>query len=174
MMKKTILLALLALALLPACAFAAGSDFQIGVSALYPDTVFGSDAGPFVVEAISPGIEMRYRFFHILQLGANATYLAPFMKDADISHTILASLDAGLCLDLAILRIGAGVGITSVAYLDQGEPEGMYNVKLAADLQLGKFSLGLEGLSLIDPVDTPKVGDVLDKMMLAATFLYKL
>jgi hypothetical protein len=138
-MKK--LLVVLLIALLPTLAFAV--DLQVGATAMYKgllsDIIDGPDGISF--DDFTYGGEVRLGF-GLLQGGAALLYY----PDPVVSQ-IVALTDIGVSLNLAIIRIGAGIGPNFAIPLGgtlTGIPLGL-NLKGAVDLQLGKLSLGVVG-----------------------------
>jgi hypothetical protein len=179
-MRKALFVLALA-ACVPLATFAAGSDFQLGVTALYP-FMLQNDSKPSEAEAtyISPGVEARLRFLHVLQVGGNATLWRPFVEGSE-GIRILSSLDAGLCLDLFLARLGAGLGpaVYYESYEGKSDSESMWNFKLYAEIQIKSLSLGVSALYLFD--EDLKVADAfqeikewIDNPYLSATLLFKL
>jgi hypothetical protein len=174
-MRKSLLVLALA-ACLPLVTFAAGSDFQLGVSALYPYSLQEMDKGDgFEATYISPGLETRLRFLHILQVGANATLVEPF-NDKMEGVNILSSFDGGLCIDLFLVRLGAGLGPTVAFNSDKDGTSTRWNARVYAELQLGKLSLGISGFYFFEEAGDifTTIGDKIDDPILAATLLFKL
>jgi hypothetical protein len=179
-MRKALFVLVLA-ACVPLLSFAAGSDLQLGVSALYPFTL-QNDYKPTESQAsyISPGLEARLRFLHILQVGGNATLWRPFVEGSTGTN-ILSSLDGGLCLDLFLARLGAGIGPTFFYTSHDGESrtDSYWNFRLYAEIQIKSLSLGVSGMYLFDKdykvADAFKViKDWIDNPYLSATILFKL
>jgi hypothetical protein len=90
----------------------------------------------------------------------------------------MALLDAGLSLNLAIVRLGAGLGLNYSIPLDGGTVDGVplgVNLKGAVDLQLGKLSLGLVGYYFL-PSFSDFDADLFEtaEPWLGVTLLYKL
>lgn len=138
-MKKLIIVLLIAV--LPAMAFAI--DFQLGGTAMYKGLLSDILDGPdgITLQDFTYGAEARLGF-GIIQ-GAAALLYYP----DELSPQIVALTDVGLTLNLAIVRIGAGIGPNFVIPLEgtvTGIPLGL-NLKGAVDLQLGKLSLGVVG-----------------------------
>jgi hypothetical protein len=143
-MKK--LIVVLVIALLPAMAFAL--DFQIGGTAIYKGLLADIISGPtdVTLQDFTFGGEARLTF-GLLQ-GAAAVLYYP-----DVPNSSLKVLsDIGVNLNLAIVRLGAGVGPNFYIPLGgaiSGVPVGI-NVKGAVDLQLGNLSLGVVGYYYLD------------------------
>lgn len=139
-MKK--LIVVLMIALLPTLAFAL--DFQIGGTAMYKGILEDITAGPTDLgfDDFTFGAEARLNF-GLIQ-GAAAVLYYP-----DPSYPNLVALtDVGVTLNLAIVRLGAGIGPNFYIPLSDGGEKGIpvgLNLKGAVDLQLGNISLGLVG-----------------------------
>jgi hypothetical protein len=139
LMKK--LIVVLMIALLPTLAFAL--DFQIGGTAMYKGMLADIQDGPsdITFDDFTFGAEARLNF-GLIQ-GAAAVLYYPGEPNA----SLVALTDVGLTLNLAILRLGAGIGPNFYIPLGgtaDGVPVGL-NVKGAVDVQLGNLSLGLVG-----------------------------
>lgn len=137
-MKK--LIVVLMIALLPMTAFAL--DFQIGGTAMYKGLLSDILDGPdgITLQDFTYGAEARLNF-GLIQ-GAAALLYYPGTPDQ-----IVALTDIGVTLNLAIVRLGAGIGPNFSIPLGgsiTGVPMGL-NLKGAVDLQLGKLSLGVVG-----------------------------
>jgi hypothetical protein len=137
-MKK--LIVVLLIVLLPAMAFAL--DLQIGGTAMYKGLLSDILDGPdgITLQDFTYGAEARLNF-GLIQ-GAAALLYYP-----GTPNEIVALTDIGVTLNLAIVRLGAGIGPNFRIPLGgaiTGVPMGL-NLKGAVDLQLGKLSLGLVG-----------------------------
>jgi hypothetical protein len=138
-MKK--LMIVLVIALLPALAFA-DMGLQIGGTAMYKGLLSDILDGPdgITLQDFTYGAEARLNF-GLIQ-GAAALLYYP-----GTPNEIVALTDIGVTLNLAIVRLGAGIGPNFRIPLGgaiTGVPMGL-NLKGAVDLQLGKLSLGLVG-----------------------------
>jgi hypothetical protein len=138
-MKK--LLIVLLIALLPTLAFSL--DLQIGATAMYKGLLsdFQGSNPSIGFDDFTYGGEVRLGF-GLLQ-GAAALLYYP---DPVVSQ-IVALTDVGLSLNLAIIRLGVGIGPNFRIPLGDsitGVPLGL-NLKGAVDLQLGRLSLGAVG-----------------------------
>lgn len=143
-MKK--LIVVLLIALLPTLAFA--FDLQVGATAMYKGLLSDIIDGPSGIgfDDFTYGGEVRLGF-GILQ-GAAAVLYYP----GDPTDSLKLLTDIGLSLNLAIVRLGVGIGPNVVIPLDgtiSGVPVGL-NLKGAVDLQLGKLSLGVVGYYYLD------------------------
>ena len=139
-MKKLIIV--LVIALLPALAFA-DIDFQIGGTAMYKGFLSDILDGPdgITLQDFTYGAEARLNFGFIQGAAAGLYYPDEF------APSLIVLTDIGLTLDLAIIRLGAGIGPNFYIPLEgtaDGVPIGL-NLKGAVDLQLGKLSLGVVG-----------------------------
>jgi hypothetical protein len=144
-MKK--LAIVLVIALLPTLAFAL--NLQIGGTAMYKGLLSDILDGPdgITLQDWTYGGEVRLNFG--LFQGAAAILYYP-----DVSYDSLKVLtDIGVTLNLAIVRLGAGIGPNFFIPLAGGKFEGVpvgLNLKGAVDLQLGKLSLGVVGYYYLD------------------------
>ncbi len=166
-MKKIVVVLLIAL--LPALAFA-DVDFQLGGTAMYKGFISDLSSG-IGFEDFTFGGEARLTF-GLIQ-GAAAILYYPGEP-----NSLMALLDAGLTLNLAIVRLGAGLGLNYSIPLGgdkyAGVPLGV-NLKGAVDLQLGKFSLGVVGYYLLPSFsDFNKDLFTTAEPWLGLTLLYKL
>jgi hypothetical protein len=149
-MKK--LLVLLVLVLVPMISFA---DFQIGPTAMYNFTFYDANLPPVQSLSISNftfGADARLNF-GILQ-GSAYGLVTPGSVDvaaAVYNPTILKLYtDLGICLDVLILRLSAGIGPNFNFYFaDPSAPTkpdifqlGL-NLKLAADINFGSIALSV-------------------------------
>jgi len=153
MMKK--LIVVLMIALLPTLAFAL--DFQIGGTAMYKGMLEDIESGvtDIGVDDFTFGAEARLSF-GLLQ-GAAAILYYP----DEFNPSLVALTDIGLTLNLAIVRIGAGIGPNFYIPLSDDGPEGVpigLNVKGAVDLQLGGISIGLVGYYYLASFDDLSLG----------------
>ncbi|OHD67998.1 MAG: hypothetical protein A2177_07800 [Spirochaetes bacterium RBG_13_68_11] len=147
-MKK--LIVVLIIALLPTLAFAL--DFQIGGTAMYKGMLSDIVDGPngITLQDFTYGAEARLTF-GLLQGAAAFLYYPSEPYD---SLKLLA--DIGVTLNLAIVRLGVGIGPNFQIPLDGGSVDGLplgLNLKGAVDLQLGKLSLGVVGYYYLDSFD---------------------
>ena len=138
-MKK--LIVVLMIALLPTLAFAL--DFQIGGTAMYKGLLQDIQTGvtDIGLDDFTFGGEARLNF-GLIQ-GAAAVLYYP----DEFAPSLIALTDVGLTLNLAIVRLGAGIGPNVYIPLSdagKGVPIG-FNVKGAVDVQLGGISVGLVG-----------------------------
>jgi hypothetical protein len=144
-MKIRILAISVLLVFVSAATFA---DFQIGAVAMYkgdPSTLSASGLG---LQDFTFGLDTRLNL-GILQGGISALYYpADITTAGPIPASLVALTDIGLCLDILFIRIGAGIGPSFSIPLESGAPVrdalpvGV-NMKLAGDVMLGDFSLGL-------------------------------
>jgi hypothetical protein len=165
-MKK--LLALLVLLALPVFTFAAG--FQIGAIGMYKGGFPPTD--PITLQSFTYGAEARLSF-GLLQGGATALY---FPNPAGPAN-ILALLDVGLNLNLAILDLGVGLGPNFAFPINApGTAVGFgLNVKAAAEVNLGKIGIGAVGFWRVDKLSDLSVDFFKAvKPALGVTLLYRL
>ena len=139
-MKK--LIVVLVIALLPVLAFA-DVDFQLGATGMYKGLLedITSGTADIGLDDFTFGAEARLNF-GLIQ-GAAALLYYP----DDLTPSLVALTDIGLTLNLAIVRLGVGIGPNFYIPLGgkvDGVPIGL-NLKGAVDLQLGKLSLGVVG-----------------------------
>jgi hypothetical protein len=154
MKRLTILILLIAL---PMMAFA---DFQLGPTALYnfafvtPPTMANVDKS-FGLEDFTFGLDTRLNI-GLFQGGAYALFTpGKFVGGASpeiVPHTIDLKLDAGICLDILILRLGLGIGpnfqflipVNSDPLSTVPNPVQVgLNLKAAVDLNLGSIAVSL-------------------------------
>jgi hypothetical protein len=137
---KRALLAALVLVLLPA--MAAFADFGIGGAAFFNSPyLLGQEVNKsdLNVDQVTFGGDMRLKL-SILQGEALALYAT-----GDGVQSLNIYLDAGLALDILLLRISAGVGPNFVFNIDEKDKpvQTGLNGKLSADVKLGPISVGL-------------------------------
>jgi hypothetical protein len=137
-MKKTLILVLV-LAFIPLLSFA---ELGLGASAFLNNPVLigqEADASELRAGGFTFGGDVRFKL-SILQLEA----LGLLSTGHEVTSIDLYA-DAGLALDLAILRLSLGAGPTVFFVLnDSSDPLlAGYNVKANADLKLGRISVGL-------------------------------
>ena len=138
MMKK--LIVVLMIALLPTLAFAI--DFQVGGTAMYKGLLEDIESGitDIGLDDFTFGAEAR------LSLGLLQGAAAVLYYPGDYP-SLVALTDIGVTLNLAIVRLGAGIGPNFYIPLSDGGSTGAIglNLKGAVDLQLGGISVGLVG-----------------------------
>jgi hypothetical protein len=169
-MKK--LLIVLMIVLLPTLAFSL--DLQVGATAMYKGLLSDILDGPdgITIHDFTYGGEVRLGF-GLLQ-GAAAILYYP----AEPYSSLKLLTDIGLSLNLAIIRLGVGIGPNVVVPLGGGTVTGVplgLNLKGAVDLQLGKLSLGVVGYYYLDSISD--IGADLFKTAqpwVGLTLLYKL
>ncbi len=137
-MKKTLILALV-LAFIPLLSFA---ELGLGASAFFNSPVLigqKPDASQLREGGFTFGADVRLKFLKFLQLEALG-----LVSVGDVTSIDMYA-DAGLALDLAFLRLSAGVGPTVFFLLsDVTDPTLLgFNAKANADIKLGRLSLGL-------------------------------
>lgn len=150
-MKKLIVVALLIT--VPLAVFA---DLQIGALGLYNGTLSSATTSTSRISAsdFTYGLESRLNIW-IFQGAVSALYI-PGDDFYGTYDTVLAMTDVGLCFDLWILRLGAGVGPNFGFIMDKSVSASSstqklgFNGKVAADLNLGNLGLGLVGYYYID------------------------
>jgi hypothetical protein len=137
-MKKTLLLVLV-LAFIPLLAFA---ELGLGASAFLNNPVLiGQDPDVSALRegGFTFGADARFKL-SLLQLEALG-----LISVGDSTTSIDLYADAGLALDLAILRLSLGAGPTLFFVLNDSTDSVLagYNVKANADVKLGRISVGL-------------------------------
>jgi hypothetical protein len=135
LVKKTILVLAIMVAIIPAMAFA---DFQIGVVAGdFAAPISYMDSGASISSSdLAYGLEARLKLW-ILQAGVSAFYMPSI-------ETVYMLTDAGVALDLLFLRVGAGVGPNLLADTQGGGSQLWgWNLKTTFDINLGNLGLGL-------------------------------
>lgn len=151
-MKK--LIVVLMIALLPTLAFAL--DFQIGGTAMYKGILEDITSGPTDLgfEDFTFGVEARLNFGLIQGAAAVLYYPDP------LHPNLVALTDVGLTLNLAIVRIGAGIGPN--VFIPLGAPSSFVpvglNLKGAVDVQLGGISVGLVGYYYLASLEQLSLG----------------
>ncbi len=135
-MKKAILIGAL-LALLPAAAFAElglGGAAMMKSPYLLGQSVSKDDLN---VNQFTFGGDARLKL-SLLQGEALVMYAAGDVQSLNIY------LDAGVALDLLLLRLSAGIGPNFVYNFGESSPlQSGLNAKVSADVKLGKLSVGL-------------------------------
>jgi len=160
----------LIVALLPAMAFA---DFQVGGVGMYKGdvTTIGTSIG---ITDFTFGAEARLKF-GFLQGGASLLYYPGVSY-----NSIMALTDIGVSLDVALLRLGIGLGPNLAVNL--GAPASTppanvgLNLKLSTDVNLGSLSIGLVGFYYLNDLsDLSGLGSVFQKLpWLGVTAMVKL
>jgi hypothetical protein len=132
------------------------ADFQIGPTALYNLPVMSGPSmmnqGHFLsFDDFAFGLDTRLNIW-IFQGSAYALFTrgkSANQTDPAVPHDVRLNMDLGLCFDLLVFRLGAGIGpsfLFSIPY-DSGSPaipnpvDYGFNIKLAADLMLGNVAL---------------------------------
>jgi hypothetical protein len=147
-MKKSILI--LALVCLPLAAFA---DFQIGGAAYLnvPLTKNQIDSNiDLSVDDLQFGADARFNI-GILQFQGLMMF-QPGNEDVFLDPYINLYTDIGVVFDLAIIRLGAGIGPNFGLSLGENNGDAFNvgaNIKLSAEVVLGNLSLGLNWLMVI-------------------------
>ncbi len=132
-MKKLVIIALLAL--LPAVAFA---QFGIGPAAFYNSPVLAGetiDPDDLDAEHFTFGANARLKLTLLHAEALALVSLSPFTSDI--------FLDIGAAVDIAVLRLSAGIGPKLTYTSGEGLFRGGYNLKVNADIVLGSISVGL-------------------------------
>jgi hypothetical protein len=137
MIMKRVILILTVLVMLPVAVFA---DWGIGGAAFYKSPVLigqSIDTSNLNVDQFSFGGDLRFKLSWF-QAEALLLYSA---GDVD---SLNAYLDAGVALDVAILRLSLGVGPNFVYNFGESSPfQAGLNAKAGADIKLGPVSFGL-------------------------------
>ena len=167
-MKK--ILIVLLIALLPAMAFA---EFQIGGVGMYKGDVTTIQTTGVGLTDFTFGAEARLKF-GLFQGGASLLYYPGVSY-----NSIKALTDIGLSLDVAILRLGVGLGPNLAVNLGSGAAAPVnvgVNLKLSADVNLGSLSIGLVGFYVLnDFSDFSNLGSVFSRLpWLGVTAMVKL
>ena len=135
-MRKLFLI-LAVLMILPVAVFA---DWGIGGAAFYKSPVLLGqplDLGNLNVDQFSFGGDLRFKLGWF-QAEALVLYSAGEV------NSLNAYLDAGVALDVAILRLSLGAGPNLIYNFGQSSPtQAGLNAKVGADLMLGPISVGL-------------------------------
>jgi hypothetical protein len=149
-MKRLVLV--LVIVMLPALAFA---DFQIGAVGVYNNDITQISSAAVSSSDFLFGLEARAKLW-IFQVGADALYVPG-------DQSLVALTDAGLAFDILFLRLGAGIG-PDFAFLTNGEGGTelySWNMKLAADINLGNLAVGVEAFYVYDsPSDLADIGTI--------------
>jgi hypothetical protein len=164
------LLTVLLVALLPAIAFA---DFQIGGVGMYTSDISTIQTTSIGITDFTFGAETRLKL-GLFQGGASLLYY----PSASYS-SIVALTDIGISLDVAILRLGFGLGPNLAVNLGSAAatPTNVgLNLKLSTDVNLGSLSIGLVGFYYLkDFSDLSSIGSVFSKLpWLGVTAMVKL
>ena len=137
-MKRTLCILLIALA--PVLTWA---DFQLGGIGLYNGNVAALGSGSISANDFSFGLETRFKFLSVLQVGLTGLYYLP--SSPTTPSYIEALTDAGLSVDIFVLRLGAGIG--PVFFIPMSGPavaaSSVANLKLSADINIGPVSIGV-------------------------------
>jgi hypothetical protein len=135
-MKKLVLI-FAVLALLPIAAFA---EWGVGGAAFYKSPVLIGqpiDVGNVNVDQFSFGGDLRFKLGWFQAEGL-------LLYSAGEIQSINMYLDAGVALDVAILRLSLGVGPNFNINFGQSSPiQTGLNAKIGADVKLGPISFGL-------------------------------
>jgi hypothetical protein len=142
-MKIRVLVITILLVFVSAATFA---DLQIGAVAMYkgdPSTLSVSGLG---LQDFTFGLDTRLNL-GMLQGSVSALYYPEDTSGLNPA-SLVALTDVGVCFDILFIRLGAGIGPNFSIPLESGTPArdafpvGV-NMKLAGDVMLGNFSLGL-------------------------------
>jgi hypothetical protein len=148
-MRKTLLL--LVLIVLPFMAFA---ELQIGPTALY-NVIFSPDEARSVgLYAREEGVALADLTFGLdtrLKMGLfQGCAMALFSPGAeDIPTEIELYLDAGIAIDILLLRLGIGAGPNLIVALGENLEKPVFvggNVKISADVMLGGIAVSVNYL----------------------------
>lgn len=143
-MRKRILI-LVVLVLLPAAIFA---DLGIGGAAFYKSPVLmgqSVDTDNLKVDQFSFGGDVRFKMTLF-----QAQALALVSVGEEVSGLDIY-LDAGLALDIAIVRLSLGAGPNFIYTFGEDDPvKAGLNAKIGADLMLGGLSVGLSYIMALD------------------------
>ena len=134
-MKKLVMV----FAILAIVSTASFADFGIGAAAFYKSPVLLGqpiDLGNLNVNQFSFGADMRFK------LGWFQAEGLVLYSSGDVK-SLNAYLDAGLALDVAILRLSLGAGPNFTYSFGESSPMQVgLNAKIGADLMLGPISIG--------------------------------
>jgi len=134
-MKKLVMV----FAILAIVSTASFADFGIGAAAFYKSPVLLGqpiDLGNLNVNQFSFGADMRFK------LGWFQAEGLVLYSSGDVK-SLNAYLDAGLALDVAILRLSLGAGPNFTYSFGESSPMQVgLNAKVGADLMLGPVSIG--------------------------------
>jgi hypothetical protein len=139
-MKKA--LAILVFALAPALMYA---EFQLGGTGMYDGDVTALGSQQITAGDFAYGLETRFKFLSVLQLGLTGMYYMPSFVGG--SSYILALTDVGLSIDLFFLRFGAGIGPDF--FIPMSGPAvtatSAANLKFSGDINIGSVAIGVIG-----------------------------
>ena len=162
-MRKVVLL-ILVLALLPAVIFA---QLGVGGAAFYKSPVLLGqqlDLNNHNVNQFAFGGDLRFK------LGLfQAEGLVFYCAGSQVSG-LMTFLDAGLALDVAIVRLSLGAGPNIMYNFNATKPVQMgLNAKIGGDIMLGKVSVGLSyimSLAISNSVDVNTASGLLGAQIL--------
>ena len=141
---RRLVLILAVLAILPAAVFA---DWGIGGAAFYKSPVLlgqSVDASNVNVNQFSFGGDLRFKLSWFQAEGL-------LLYSAGDIQSLNLYLDAGLALDVAILRLSLGIGPNFVYNFNQSSPaQAGLNAKIGADLMLGPISVGASYIMVLN------------------------
>ena len=142
MKKRFLILAILVI--LPVAVFA---EFGIGGAAFYKSPVLIGqplDVANMNVDQFSFGGDLR------LKLGWFQAEALVLYATGDV-NSLNAYLDAGVALDIAILRLSLGVGPNFTYNFGEDSPmQAGLNAKVGADIKLGPISFGLSYIMVMN------------------------
>lgn len=143
-MKKMILI-LAVLAILPGAVFA---DWAIGGAAFYKSPVLlGQVQNPLTlnVDQVSFGGDLR------LKLGWFQAEALLLFSTGNTVNSLDVYLDAGIALDIAIVRLSLGIGPNLTNNFSTAAPiQAGLNAKAGVDLMLGPVSLGVSYIMVLN------------------------
>lgn len=151
-MKKFLIIALI-LVMIPAAIFAKGFSIGIGATATTGSTISSVQGGQEIkIEDFRYG---AYANVKLALVSVNATVFPAVMKDEPT--TFFGDLSANLAVDVAILRIQAGLSVNFYGMTDFKEKfeakfenenilDAPLNVRAEVDVLLGDVNLGIWGI----------------------------
>jgi hypothetical protein len=136
-MKKAVLAFALAIVLSPLPSYA---ELQLGAAGMYNGDITALGLQPL---NMTWGMESRFKFLTVLQVGVTGLYYAPPLVGGP--SYILALADAGLSLDVFFLRFGVGVGPDFIIPMSGPavSASSNANMKLSGDVNIGPVAIGL-------------------------------
>ncbi|MCX7030215.1 MAG: hypothetical protein NTU62_08855 [Spirochaetes bacterium] len=142
-MRKLVLI-LAVLAIVPVAVFA---DLGVGAAAFYKSPVLLGqpiDLGSLNVDQFSFGGDVRFKLGWFQAEGL-------LLYSAGDVNSLNAYLDAGLALDVAILRLSLGAGPNFTYNFGESSPmQAGLNAKVGADVMLGPVSIGASYLMALN------------------------
>lgn len=153
------------------------ADFQIGVAAYYnvPITTAQIAAPEDVsIKDFSFGLDTRFNV-SLFQAQATVMYAA---ADGLFPATLIAYTDVGLVVDLAIIRLGLGIGPNILFILsDEADPVQIGgNIKLFTEVVLGDLSIGVNFSMMIPDLNFENIAAAFEEPsgFVGISVLYKL